>query len=497
MGCRVVTASTSLIVVPFIRNKLGWAGYGTWEAVMAIVAVCIMFQGAVTGTLLWRMSQAFGLQDFPTMRRMVRIGVLAILVIFCLLTPLMWLTSPAMVGSMHIPLEYTKQVTWVLPCIVGATIFSGINDVMGMAITGCQRTGSVTTIQAIALVTNYVTAIILLQFGFAFQSLLIGAVGSFVLSFFAYFYLANKLVGGVSLLPALPTGAELKSMSRYGGLLMVGSISQGLRDQTDKLVLARFASTAWVGYYGIAARLAYLVMEVARFFYVPLQTASGAMHAADNWPGVRRLYANMMVLVAVVAGTVTVIVAGFHERLIVMWIGSSTPQSGTMVLILIAGNASAVILTGPGTAICRAIGKVWVETSYVCINLFGNLLLTFVLVVTIGPIGTVIASGSTWAVSAVAFTFILHRVIDLPKEATAKARWMVVLATVCTVGTIFLSNALPSPTHRLGALLGFLPLAAVCGGVFIGLGVMTGLVPKTVVKSLKDKIRGKLKRRAA
>jgi O-antigen/teichoic acid export membrane protein len=269
---------------------------------------------------------------------------------------------------------------------------------------------------------------------------------------------------------------------------MVGCVSSGLRDQTDKLVLANFATAAWVGYYSVAARLAFLVTEIARFFYVPLMTACGAMQASGNWVGVRRLYANMMVFVGVAAGATVVVVAGLHDRLIVLWMGRPYPQSGRMLLLLIGGNACAVMLTGPGTAICRAIGKVWVETAYVCINLFGNLILTIVLVLTIGPIGTVIASGSTWAVSAIAFSFILHRFVDLPTEPTIKARWLVVLATVCAAGTLLLSNSVPRAVHRIDALVSFVCLGALSACVFVTLAVTTGIVPKAAFRGMLSSI---------
>ncbi len=484
MGCRVVTATTSLLAVPFMVSRLGMDGYGTWEAIMAIAAICGMFQQSVGGTLLWKISQAHGINDLDTIRRMVRLGVTAILFLSVVITPIIWLASNGLVHFFNVPDRYVQQAVWIVPSVVGATILFGINDVVGMSIAGSQKTGIVTIVQAVTLVVNYTTAILFIVNGFGLKGNIFGLITGALAGSCCYFFISRKNVSGLSLIPAIPTKHELHEMSRYSALLFVGFSSTALRDQTDKLVLARYASQVWVGQYGVAGRLASLVMEVARFFYMPLLTAAGAMHAADNWGGVRRIYSNMIMMVGCVAGTVTVIVAGLHERVVMLWFGKAIPETGIMILILLAGNAFAVILTGPGTAICRAIGKVWVETSYVVINLVGNILLTIGLVIWLGPIGTVIASGSTWAISAVAFTFFLHRVVDLPSEATSNARKFICLVVACSGLVFFISKNVPQAHNRLEALVSLMVLGTLSAVIYLGLSMVLGILPKSSLEKI-------------
>ena len=198
-------------------------------------------------------------------------------------------------------------------------------------------------------------------------------------------------------------------MARYSGLVTVGSVAAALRDQTDKVILASLASPAWVAYYGIAARLCGLVMEIISFFYLPILTAVGALNAMGDWDGVRRLYSRLMAIVSSLTGLVVVVVAGLADRLVVLWIGHPIPQVTILLWLLITGSASAAMLTGPGTAICRGCGRVEIETTYLAFNLVLNLVLTVSLVLLIGPIGTAVATGSTWALSSILFLFVLHK----------------------------------------------------------------------------------------
>jgi O-antigen/teichoic acid export membrane protein len=266
--------------------------------------------------------------------------------------------------------------------------------------------------------------------------------------------------------------------------MLTGYVSAALRDQTDKVILASLASMTWVGYYSIAARLASLVMELVRFFYLPMLTAVGALDAVGDWSGIRQLYQRMMAIVSGLTGAVVVVVGGLSGPLVVLWIGHPIPQVTPLVLLLLTGTASAVMLTGPGTALCRGVGKVGIETTYVAVNLLLNLVVTVVLVMSIGPIGTVIASGTTWALSAVLFTVVLHRRLSLPTEATRRAGYTAVLAAALALGVSVLSARAGVPLTRGGAL-GMLLLygsAVVCAYTAAAFGLR--LLPRPRLRTL-------------
>lgn len=279
------------------------------------------------------------------------------------------------------------------------------------------------------------------------------------------------------------------SAARYSGLLAVGYASAALRDQTDKLVLASFASTALVGYYSIAARLASLVMEIIRFFYMPMMTAVGALQARADWPAIRVLYARMMAVVSGLTGGIVVLVAGLSGPLVVLWMGRPIPEVTLMLLLLLPGTACAAMLTGPGTALCRGIGRVGIETTYVIVNLVLNLAVTIALVLTIGAIGTVIASGATWAVSAVIFTFHLHRQLDLPVEATRRAGYTVLLAGTLALSISVISANAGLPQTRGAALEVFLVRGAVAVTVYVVAAFALRLIPRFSVREITGVLR--------
>jgi O-antigen/teichoic acid export membrane protein len=279
-------------------------------------------------------------------------------------------------------------------------------------------------------------------------------------------------------MPLIPGAADL-GMARYSGLMAVGSIAGALRDQTDKIVLASLASPAWVAYYGIAARLCSLVMEIISFFYFPIMTAAGALNAMKDWDGVRHLYSRLMATVSIATGLIVIMVAGLADRLVILWLGRPIPEVTPLLWLLITGTASAAILTGPGTAICRGCGRVGIETTYLAFNLILNLILTILLVVLIGPIGTAVATGTTWAVSSILFLIVLHRRLDLPVAASRRAAGTALLAAVVAAALYWTSRAVGLPVGRQDALVSLAWLGMAGGAAYVALVISFGLVSVT------------------
>ncbi len=447
IAARVATAVLSLATIPVVVSHLGVAGFGTWEALVAFASLASVFQAAISGTLVWRISEAYGRGDTAEIRRLARIGAGAALTLFLLFWPAAWVLRDAIVRFLGISPDTHQLAAQMFPVVAAAILLGGLSEALESIVSGCQRTGLVNVIGAAAHTFNYAAVIVLILLGGGLWSLVIGQVIAFGVRFTGAWIAVRTTFGTVSLVPSLPQASDV-AMARYSGLLMIGAFAGALRDQTDKVVLASLASPTWVGYYGMAARLSALVMEIIRFFYLPILTAVGALSAMGDWEGVRRLYARLMAVVSIVTGLIVVVVSGLADHLIVVWMGRPIPEVTILLWWLMAGSAAAAMLTGPGTAICRGCGRVGIETAYLAANLILNLVLTVSLVMLIGPLGTAIATGATWAISSVLFLVVLHRKLDLPVAASRRAAATALLAALVAAITYGIAGTLGLPEGR-------------------------------------------------
>jgi hypothetical protein len=162
------------------------------------------------------------------------------------------------------------------------------------------------------------------------------------------------------------------------------------------------------------------------------------------------------------------------DPLITLWVGRSVPEAALILRILSAGILVAIMITGPGTAIGKGIGRPAIETQYVIIGLVLNVILTVSLSMTVGPLGTVIASSVSWSIGALYFAFLLHRKLSLPRVPMRNAA-----ATLAGVGfaalvTFTLLLIMPAPTGRLDALLILLGITPIGIGALLVAGRLTG-----------------------
>src|ERR1039457_2459182 len=295
---RFLTTLVAFISIPIVVAKLGIAGYGTWESIIAVSILSNIFQGTISGTLLWLVSNAYGSNDIVSVRQYIRIGVGCSLIFFMLIAPAAWFGRYFLVDLFKVPLEYSGVASWILPCVVGLMLLTSISEVFGAVICGFQRTGATTITQAVATSVNNVLVIICLIMGFGFWSLLIGFISGFLISTIGLYYLARRIVGQFSFLPSFPNRSFMIIVAPYAGFMLLGALSMALRDQADKIILSSVASPAWTGYYGIAARFSGIVTIVCTFFYVPTIAASGALYANNDLEGIHRLYKDVITMIS-------------------------------------------------------------------------------------------------------------------------------------------------------------------------------------------------------
>ena len=134
------------------------------------------------------------------------------------------------------------------------------------------------------------------------------------------------------------------------------------------------------------------------------------------------------------------------------------------------------MLTGPGTAICRGVGRVGIETTYLAFNLILNLVLTVSLVLIIGPIGTAVATGTTWAVSSILFLFVLHRNLRSSDSGKPASGGTALLAAAVAVAVYSASRAVGLPEGRHDAFVSLVFWGATSALVYFGLAISFRLV---------------------
>jgi len=470
---RLIAASASLVAIPLVIRDLGLVRFGLWESIVAIASLSTTITGPGGGTLLWKMSVAWGEQDGPALRRLLRAGAVGTLILTVVLLLIAVLMRPLVIRFLRVTNSEAGIVQTLFVALVALVFLTGINETLGALNSAMQRVRVTSFGQTAGQIIMYTVSVVGLRIGLGLQAMLIGvAAGQMVTALLLMAGVRRGLIG-----LATDGGGPFRlgrAAGRYFALLTVGAVSAVLRGQTDRLVLAGLASPVWAGYYSMAARMANLLMEFSNLLYVPTIAAAGALMGAGRWGAIRSLFLDTMKAVSTGGAFLGVLLIGLPEPLLLLWIGSPLPEASLILRIIAAGTLVALLTTGPGTAICKGIGRPGIETHYIIVGLILNVVLTVSLSLTIGAIGTVIASSVSWAVSALYFVFLLHRRLNLPRVATRRAAATLAGVIVAALVTGGLARLLPAPASRPGALLALLGIAPVGFGVLLAAGRWSG-----------------------
>ena len=158
-----------------------------------------MFQAAISGTLVWRVSESYGRGDMAEIQRLARLGAGASWAAFVLLWPLAWFLREPVAHFLGVPAEARPVVAAMFPVVAAFILLGGLSETLEAVVSGCQRTGVVNVVVALGQILNYSVVILLIILGGGRWSLVAGqATGS--VGRFAGAWVATRFTYGRSVL---------------------------------------------------------------------------------------------------------------------------------------------------------------------------------------------------------------------------------------------------------------------------------------------------------
>ena len=473
-----VGAFVLILSVPIIVARLGPEGYGVWECMLAVSSTAMVFQAAINGTLLWRISLNCGFQNASECRRLVSMGVGATILLIVVFVPTVWFWRNSIVSGLNVPEQWIAQTRWLLPQIVLLMLLGGVNQALLALIAGYQKAGLAALIQSLGLVVTHVTAIGVLLAGGNLNALLWGMIAGFFVVLLVSYAVATALCGRLPLWPSMPSSQDLVVLAPFVGLLILSNLTLVLRDHIDKLLLASWGSPAEAGNFAIAQRFSLVVMQVGGTVCLPLTAAVGSLYAVQNWNAIRHLYAQVSTWLVISTGLLGFLICTLREPLFVLWLGADQPQAQGYLVVLLFGGTSALVFSGAGVALAKGVGRPGLETAYTVVTCVLILITKPALIAVLGAGGCVISSALSWCLGAIYFLFMLHRRLDLPREIIARSGGIFLLTVVVsTIGWILTSRFSLSASGRLEAALllvvAGLPLVA----CYLGVLTLFRLIP--------------------
>ncbi len=465
-----------LLVTPVFLAKLGLVEYGVWALANGIVAYAGLAELGLGSTFVKSLAEYAARKEEHRVRQVMTFGTLFYFGMTALLTPIIVVCAPAIVGIFKLP---PSAIPGAESAAVLVFLYALLSRALGMPSFLLTSLGYLRLASVIAFVSQmvfYAVSLILLLRGYGIMGPIAALFARLAMATVCSLVIATHKIGYVYGNPFALERGVVRHLFGMSSWIQLTDVCTAINFEADRVIIGAFVAVADVSYYDIANRLARTLRSAPLSFINAFLPAVSALDAVGDGPSFGTLYVEasryFMLATAVLLG----FLAAASSPIVNAWVGGAmNPAVGVIVLLCITYVVSN--LTVVGSTMMRAIGKPRYETQYSAINASVNLVGSLIFVHPFGYYGVVLGTLSGAFAGLVFFQWILHSRFSLPSGASLHAWfWKILAGTGGPAALLWFAFWSARPVfagHRLLELfeitLGGIVYLALCGAVLSAL----------------------------
>jgi O-antigen/teichoic acid export membrane protein len=444
-----VSAPLTIIILPVALRRLSTAEYGVWAVLSVFLAIGYFAEAGIRTEMIRRIARARSLDDVGGIAKTVREGTVLLGILAVVVSSLGIGFSPALVhvffhGHHGVPPGVDAVVVCRLVMVLLA--LSLITAGAFAALEGVQRSDWDNYAVAIGNVVGAALSLTGLLIHWGLWAFVVGAFTQLLVSSLVRAFAMRVVMPDVPISAARISVTALRSYLGISSLVVLSQVSNVFDYEFDKVLLARYVTSATAGMYDIGSSLA---LQARAVVLLPLLVLlPGVAELAHRQDG-RALALFVGVRQAIAAGLILLIggVVVLGPAIVDVWIGHGHGQAGVSAQWL-AGAMALNCIGAP--AACYVIANGWTKITAISsvVNIVVNSVTSLVLTQTYGLHGALIGSLAANAAATLVFLVMAAR-----REAQLSlSAWL--RPAVCGVAAVVIAELL-GVGHHVG---GWLPL---------------------------------------
>lgn len=417
-------ALIALVLTPYILTRLDYEAWGLWSLVAVFTGYASLFDFGLSSGFAKFIAEHAARKDTQRVSSIVSTG-------FCFYLALSFVAISA--GWFAVDLLLDHVVTWFRPGLAnadpkqqamiedlrflfrGALVLFGINNCIapfGAIPTGLQRMGVSNVIAVGSSILKFGATVFFLERGDGVRGLLYA--NALVLAVTG----VATVAAAFALCPGLRLGLREARRDTFGELFgfgwrtQIAKLANLVNFQTDRVVIAWYGGAALTGVYRVGEELAMKVRQFPALLVSALTPAASDLDARDRQDHLRDLYLRSTKYLAAVSVPLTVFLVAAALPLLHVWLGDLThlDKAAWVLRILVVGYL-ANLVAGGGMSIALGMGQAQLAMRAGILSMAANIVLTVVLVLTIGFYGVPIGTSLGMVISTAWFFLAMRRYV--------------------------------------------------------------------------------------
>lgn len=418
-GVRGLVALTALGLTPYLYRQLGPGGFGTWSVLLTLTMIFDLLEfGFASGpSKLVAGHRARGDQEAQN-------GVVGATVILMTMLGLAGLAGAVVLamtaGGLAAEGQGDAFRTGLL--IIG---FAGVvrmsTAAYGGALMGLQRWELFNVAEGVKVLGFLIAAIVVTEAGAGVVGLAWAFGGSWVASGLFQAVLLRRADPDARLLPRRADRHAVREVGSFSSLTLLADSMVFVGQRADTIVIAALAGARAAGPYAAVVRLQSGVQALTLPFLRLLLPMASELAAQSDLAGVRRRLLLASRLALQITLPVATAFAIFSPDIVSVWLGGGTPSSTVWVVVALMGVQVLGLTANAAERVLIGIGRVRLLAAMAVAEGLSNVVVSIVLVSSIGALGAAIGTLATTLVFAPLKLPIALRALDTPRWGRALA----------------------------------------------------------------------------
>lgn len=366
--------ATRLCIPPLVLAYVSLAEYGLWSYCFIILGYLGMGVFGVTNVYVRYVAIYFTQKKMLRINCLLSTGIIAISVICLFLLALLWFAIPWLLDLFHVE-ESLRHTAFVL--IVGTTIIFMSDLTIGVFNYVLQSLQLIVVEKVIWLISFTVESLFIIFFlleGYGIYSLLWAFAIRTAISLFSSAYIAKKRLPSLSIRVRYFQLHMLKLFLNFGGIVQISGLLGIVNRSIKKVLAGSFLGLEATGLYEVGEKFPVMSLNLPGSVTAVFLPAASQFHANNHDERIIQVYVKGSRLINLLTGSMMGFMAAFSMPLINAWLGLNPVYDvAASILTWFTIAYQMDTLTGPISAIYRAINQPLRELYYGIIQLFTTL----------------------------------------------------------------------------------------------------------------------------
>lgn len=409
--------ASRLLLPPLVLSHLSLAEYGLWSACFILIMYIGLTDVGFSNVYVRFVARYHAHGDTAAINRLLSTGVITLsLMAVCVLAGL-WLALPQVLAFLKVLPEQRGMATIL---VMGAAAMFLLDLSLGAycyLLHGLQRIREEKQVAIVGYALEPLLILLFLLSGFGVYSLLGAFVLRYTWSLASFARLAHRFLPSLELHPRHFDKVMLRHFFGFGAAVQASTLLGTALFSIDRVIAGMLLGPKGIALFELGAKLPVAAISVPSTISNVAMPAAARHAANDDLPAIRTLYRQSSRAVSLLAGLPLGFMTVFSAPLGLAWLGAREGlEQMPQILALTALWSHLHIITGPGSAVFRAMGRVADEFVYHGLRIVALATGIGLAMVFLGSTATALIVGLSGGSAVAAVTYLIYsqRQLGLP-----------------------------------------------------------------------------------